>query len=268
MLPDIAVLMPVFNPGPDLKDSLDSLRAQTIPFKLYLVDDGSSAPADYNVRTKGIDAVILRLPRNLGITGAMNAGLTEIMKSPFKYIARLDAGDMCKPNRFAEQKKYLDAHADIAILGSAVEFIFRDADGAILDTHTVVYPATPEACAAKLYFNITVIHPAMLIRRSVFENLKFYSEAYPAAEDFDLQWRAVKAGFKISNLPETLLTKEEFPGSISQKRRTRQIHSRLRIQWHNRNILSGKSWAGLAKSSLQLATPASLSASIKKIIHR
>ncbi len=39
----IAVLMPAYNPGPEIAHTLDSLRAQTVPFKLFVIDDGSAA---------------------------------------------------------------------------------------------------------------------------------------------------------------------------------------------------------------------------------
>lgn len=267
-VPHIAVLLPVYNPGDDFKLSLDSLRSQTVPFKLYLVDDGSKFITDYEGLTEGMDVQIIRLPQNLGITGAMNAGITEILKSSHPYVARLDSGDMCKPERFAKQMAYLDSHPDIFILGSAVEFRLRDKEGVLLDSHIINFPSTPEGSRKKLFFNIACTHPAMMFRREVFEHLKGYSEIYPAAEDFELMWRASRRGLHIANLPEVLLIKEEFPGSISQKRRRKQILSRLRIQWANRNLLSARSWAGLVKSSVQFATPASFTLAVKKIIYR
>jgi GT2 family glycosyltransferase len=265
---EIAVLMPVYNPGKDLVLTLDSLRAQSLPYKLYLVDDGSKFHADYETLCLGIDAEIIRLPLNLGITGAMNAGLDLILKTPVKFIARIDAGDICKPQRFAKQIAFLKSNPDISILGSAVEFRLRDANENLLESHINSYPASAEGSRQKLFFNVAAIHPAMMIRRDVFEKLKGYSESYPAAEDFDLMWRASKAGLNIANLADVLLVKEEYPGSISQKRRKKQIFNRLRIQWANRNLASARSWVGLTKSSIQLVTPASLSNAIRKVIKR
>jgi glycosyltransferase involved in cell wall biosynthesis len=44
--PNIAVLLPSYNPGPEIVGTLDSLRAQSIPFRLFLVDDGSAVQTD------------------------------------------------------------------------------------------------------------------------------------------------------------------------------------------------------------------------------
>ncbi len=254
--PRIAVLIPSYNPGTELQGTLDSLRSQTVSFRLFIVDDGSKQPGDYETLTAGMDARIIRLPQNLGITGAMNAGLAEILSGSFDYIARLDIGDFCSRDRFAKQLAFMDSNRDVGIVGSAVEFRLFDAAHNLIGSKLLLFPTTPEGAAKRLLFNIAIIHPAMLIRRSVFENLKTYSENYPAAEDFDLQWRAHKAGFKLTNLPETLLIKEETPGSISQKRRRKQIMSRLRIQWDNRDLANLRCWAGLVKSFLTWAMPA------------
>jgi GT2 family glycosyltransferase len=266
--PEIAMLMPVYNPGADLVGTLDSLRAQTIPFKLFLVDDGSKFHTDYETLTQGLDVNILRLPKNLGITGAMNAGLDEILKGPYPLVARLDAGDMSRPERLERQRDYFHTHPEISILGSAVEFRLKNAEDELTATQFIHFPENAEGCRRRLFWNVPCIHPAMMLRRDVFVKLNGYSEAYPAAEDYDLMWRADKAGYKMSNLPEFLLIKEEYPGSISQKRRHRQIFSRLQIQWANRNLLVPRCWVGLAKSITQLVTPAWLSMAVKNIINR
>ena len=174
-----------------------------------------------------MDVVILRLPQNLGITGAMNAGLAALMRERPDYVARIDTGDFCTPDRFHKQLAYMDANPNIGILGSAVEFRIFDNDNKLTGSKVMSFPQDRAACAERLFLNSSVIHPAMLIRRECLKPCKAYSEDYPAAEDFDLLWRAHKAGFGLVNLPDTLLIKEETPGSISQKRRRRQVWSRL-----------------------------------------
>jgi GT2 family glycosyltransferase len=255
--PEIAVLLPSYNPGPELAGTLDSLRAQTQPFRLFLVDDGSKFSVDYETLTHGMDARILRLPRNLGITGAMNAGLVSILAGTFSYVARIDAGDFCVPQRFEKQLAFMKANPAVGIAGSAVQFRLFDGNNTLIGEKTMVFPLSDAACVARLPLNSPIIHPAMMIRRAVFDKLKAYSEAYPAAEDLDLLWRAHLAGFKLVNLPETLLVKEETPGSISQRRRRKQLLSRLRIQWDNRNLFSSRCWVGMAKSIVTWALPAS-----------
>jgi GT2 family glycosyltransferase len=264
----IAVLMPVYNPDQSLALTLNSLKAQTMPFKLYLVDDGSKFHTDYETLCDGLNVSIMRLAKNVGITGALNAGLVEILKSDCDYVARIDAGDMATPDRFKKQIAFLDQHHEISILGSQVELRDRDEAGQLKSTRVWALPTTAESCFKQMRYNVAVCHPAMMIRRVVFDRLKTYSDNFPAAEDFELSWRAVKAGFKINNLPEVLLIKEETPGSISQKRRRRQIHSRMRILWANRDIASAQSWVGLLRSFATLIFPVEVINLLKRLVGR
>jgi glycosyltransferase involved in cell wall biosynthesis len=268
MNPEIAVLLPVYNPSDDLEATLDSLRKQTLPFRLFLVDDGSKMNVAYEKLTAGMDTKIMRLPKNLGITGAMNAGLEEILKGHFAYIARIDSGDICKPERFSKQIGFLIENPNIDVLGSFVEMRQFDENNNLKSTRIWQVPLSPEGCRNYMYYNLPVSHPALMLRRRVYEKLNGYSEAYPAAEDFDLIWRATKAGFNITNLQDILVVKDENPNSISQKRRRRQIYSRLRIQWANRNLLKPASVIGLVRSALTFAAPASAIHFVRKILVR
>lgn len=259
----IAVLMPCFNPGPDLQGTLDSLRLQTVGFTLFLVDDGSSPCPDYASLCEGIDLKLVMLPENRGISAAMNAGLKELLTGGFDFVARIDAGDFCTPDRFAKQVAYLDSHPDIDILGSAAEFRLFDSRHKLTGTRLVHYPVTPELATRRLYFNSSVSHPTMMVRTKAYAALGAYSEAYPAAEDFELLWRAQLLGFKAMSLPDMLLIKEETPDSISHKRRRMQVLSRMRIQWAHRNLTSYLSWAGMAKSLVTFVLPSSVITTLK-----
>lgn len=265
MTPAIAVLMPVYKPGAEIAASIGSLRAQTLPFRLFIVDDGSPLAFDYEAAVRGLDARIIRLPKNLGITGALNAGLAEILNGNIGYIARLDSGDVCLPHRFARQKTYLDAHKDISIVGSAVKLSIVDGAGREVDARTIQFPAKPADALDRLWFNSPVSHPAIMMRRQVFERIGLYSEDYRAAEDYDLMWRAAQAGLSISNIEDVLLIKEETPHSISHQQARRQVTSRLLIQWANRNLMSPRSLVGLAKSVITLATPRDFLSAIKRL---
>jgi glycosyltransferase involved in cell wall biosynthesis len=264
--PDIAVLLPVFNADDDLILTLDSLRKQSAPFRLFLVDDGSSKKTDYEKHCQNIDCSIIRLPKNRGISGAMNEGLKLILAGEFKYIARIDAGDVCAPTRFAQQLAFLESHQTTDILGTAVQFQQQDNEGHIVAERIVDYPLTDEACVVRLHSNMPVSHPAIMIRRKVFETLREYSENYPAAEDYDLMWRATNAGFKLANLAEPLLIKIENPNSISQKYRRKQVFSRLRIQWRNHSLFNLRSYFGMLRSVVVLVAPRPLVSLVKSIL--
>jgi GT2 family glycosyltransferase len=261
---DIAVLIPSYNPGTGLTDTLNSLRRQAAPYHLYIVDDGSPQKPDYARELQGIPHTLIELPRNAGITGALNAGLAEIFRAGHRYIARMDCGDEMTPDRLARQKDYLDAHPDIAILGSWIEMIYTETNRRF----TMEWPVEHDDIVHGLWKNMTLSHPALMIRADAFRKLGHYSPLYDAAEDYELCRRAMRVGYRFHNIGEVLLIKTETRDSISWRKRRIQLKSRLRIQWLYRDLLKLSSLAGLLKTTAILMVPDSLAPRLKALISR
>jgi GT2 family glycosyltransferase len=247
---DIAVLMPVYNAGSEIVATLQSLRNQTVPLKLYLVDDGSKSKPDYQ---------ILLLPKNLGIIGALNAGLAEILKHDHRYIARMDNGDINSPDRFMKQSAYLDAHPDISLVGSAICFKY-EVTGLTITTKP---PLDTAANAKALRYNSPVPGAALLIRTSFMRQTDGFPTIYPAAEDYALEWLAYAKGHHINCLPEVLYTSVEMTNSISGGQRKAQLNSRLRLQLHYADWSNIHTYLGVMRTLLLMVLPVNVIRHIK-----
>jgi glycosyltransferase involved in cell wall biosynthesis len=255
MLPEIAVLMPVYNPTTDeIARTLKSLREQDEAFHLFLVDDGSPRKPDYAHLLDGIRHTLIELPLNQGITGALNAGLTALLTQPFRYIARIDCGDLALAGRFRKQKQFMQAHPELAIVGTGNKVIMPHRNGSYISKGD----GSQNAVARDIQYNSPVSHPTMMLRPDVFRKIGFYSNAFDAAEDYELVRRADRAGLRISIMPEILLLKIEDSNSISQRKRNRQLASRLRIQWKYRDLMNIHSIAGMLRTTLQIILPQKL----------
>ena len=57
---------------------------------------------------------------NGGPVRTRNRGVAEARG---RYVAGLDQDDLCLPDRFARQVAYLDAHPEVALLGTAANFL-------------------------------------------------------------------------------------------------------------------------------------------------
>jgi glycosyltransferase involved in cell wall biosynthesis len=258
MMPEIAVLMPVYNPTVDeIARTLESLREQDEAFHLFLVDDGSSRKPDYTRLLDGIDHTLIELPSNQGITGALNAGLGALLKLPFRYIARIDCGDLALPGRFRKQRQFMQAHPELAIIGTYNQVLIPHLNG----SYTARGDGSEKAIARDLQYNSPLSHPTMMLRPDVFRKIGLYSNAFDAAEDYELVRRADRAGLRISIMPEVLLLKIEDGNSISQRKRKKQLASRLRIQWKYRDLANVHSIAGMLRTMLQIVLP-------QKLIHQ
>src|SRR5262245_47416384 len=134
--PAVSVLMPVYNAGRFLAPALDSILAQTFAdFELIAIDDGSSdgsgkVLAEFAARDR---RVCVLTQENCGIVATLNRAL-ELARAPL--VARMDADDLSRPDRFAQQVAYLREHPDVAVVSGAMDQI--DEDDAYLQT--AVFP--------------------------------------------------------------------------------------------------------------------------------
>src|SRR4029077_13899137 len=104
--------------------------AQTFTdFELIAVDDGSSDRSGALLERFAAAGARVRGPRapGLGRAGALALAAGAARGG---YFARQDDDDRSEPARFARQVEHLDAHPDVAVLGTAATVI--DEAGAAL----------------------------------------------------------------------------------------------------------------------------------------
>ncbi len=68
-----------------------------------------------------------------------------------------------------------------------------------------------------------------MFRTQALDEIGMYSMRFPAAEDYEFFYRFVDLG-KVANLDEVLIQALDDPTGISQRRRRRQILSRMKIK--------------------------------------
>ncbi|MES9845974.1 MAG: glycosyltransferase [Candidatus Sedimenticola sp. PURPLELP] len=195
----ISVLMPCYNAEKFIRRSIESVLSQHSPeFELVIVDDGSidntaaiiAGYQDSRIR-------LLRLESNSGIVTALNAGLKVCRGS---YIARMDADDICLEGRLAQQSDYLDSHADVVAVGSAV-VNFNEA-GHLVE---IGYPTDHSNILLHLLlFERTLCHPSVMFRANVIEAGVRYQEKRSLCEDYDLWFQLSKIG-RLANIERPLL---------------------------------------------------------------
>ena len=157
-----AVLIPHYNNPEGLLKSLSSIGKDEA-VDVWVVDDGSQRKPDETAAKKAFDGRIRfgYLPRNQGIQFALNAGLVEI-EQHYEYVARLDCGDTCAPNRFRLQMEFLDNNPKIMLLGSAVTFVDTEGDSPIHADIAGEGPKNPACHASELCLRTPRSDVAML----------------------------------------------------------------------------------------------------------
>lgn len=241
---DTAVVMAAFNAEQTIIPAVASILASTLPVDLYVVDDCSERPmADHLSQFRGRIEVI-RLGKNMGPANARNAALKKILSQGYKYVAISDSDDLSYATRFEKQRAYLDAHDDVAACATSVREFDGSTDRTIRFLELEMAPAEVKNV---LYFNSSIAHPAIMYRCDMLRKVGLYSNRYPAAEDYELL-RRIAVNHKIASLSECLVDYRVWPGSVSHRRRYRQLFDRLAIQWQYFEPLNWRSWAGLART--------------------
>lgn len=146
--------------------------------------------------------------KNMGLTASLNRGLSL---ASGKYIARMDADDVCLATRFEHQLKYLEEN-DYDLIGGITQMI--DEDGNTIYSISKV-PQDFNKIKKALKYGQCIAHPTWFGKKEVFDTLGGYRNM-PLCEDYDFTLRAVLKGFKISNLNETVLKYRMTSNSISR----------------------------------------------------
>jgi glycosyltransferase involved in cell wall biosynthesis len=235
--PKLSVLMPVYNAARYLTEAVESILAQTFRnFEFVIVNDGSTDRSTRILeRFAKRDARIHLITRpNTGIVGALNDGL-QYCKCDL--IARMDADDVSMPERFERQLAFMDAHPQVACLGTRVLGI--DPYGGVLFTSD--HALTHEQIDAGLLRGSgwSIVHPAAMMRKNAVLAVGGYRKEFQWAEDLDLFLRLAETA-KLANLPDVLLQYRQHPDSVNRTKQNEQVRVITAVvhEAHKRRSLS------------------------------
>lgn len=218
-VPEVSVLMPVYNAAPYLAEAVNSILGQTFrAFELIAVDDGSTDGSLGILRRFAAEDPRVRLVccPHAGIVGALNDGLAMARAD---LLARMDADDVALPERLARQVAYMRAHPECVLLGTALQVM--DPDG---EPICHLWCRTSHEELAALPFQIreaNMFHNAVMMRTAVLREVGGYRKAFEWAEDFDLWLRLAERG-RLANLNEALVKYRLHRRSVSHLRAAEQ----------------------------------------------
>lgn len=210
MKPVISVILPVYNGSRFLKEAIDSILNQTFSnFELIIINDGSTDETQAIISSYNDSRIRSFDKKNSGLIDTLLFG---IKKCNADWIARMDADDICFPNRFEIQLQYISE--EVAVIGS---------QALLIDENGIEYGRTKFENnhlgimnkIENLFSNI--IHPSVLINKRLLEKVGGYDPKMHVAEDFDLWLRISKIG-KLINVNETLIKLRKHDDNISSKK--------------------------------------------------
>ncbi|MES2796051.1 MAG: glycosyltransferase [Bacteroidota bacterium] len=218
IIPNITVLMPVYNCELYINEAIDSILNQTYTnFEFLIIDDASTDKTVSIIKTYTDSKIqLIEKPLNTGLTNSLNLGL-QLAKG--KYIARMDGDDISLPERFEKQVVFLEANPEVVLCGTLFNAIGSEL--------VIKLPEHYEDIKLGLLKGNCIAHPSVMIRNQVLDEFSiFYDVSKEPAEDFDLWVRLISFG-KLYNLQEVLLNYRVHNTQVSQKREIAQIQSAL-----------------------------------------
>jgi|SRR5437867_2044683 len=234
-MPEVTLVMSVFNGEPFLAAALDSLMAQSVQeFAIIVVNDGSTDGSaqilDEYAGRRGRMQVIHQ--RNSGVAEAVNRAC-DLVKTP--YIARMDADDISLPDRLARQLGFLRRRPQVALLGGGAEFI--NARGAMM--FKVDVPTRDDEIKATLPERNVFVHSTVVMRREALLAVGGYRRAFTLAEDYDL-WLRIAERYELANLAEVLVRYRVHRRQVSTTRLQEQARAAVGARLSARLRQSGK----------------------------
>lgn len=218
--PIISVLLPVYNGMPFLPATVESVLAQTEQrWVLYAINDGSQDKSGSWLDGVADPRINVIHQNNQGLSQTLNNGLKRCQT---KYIARIDADDICHPQRFAKQVDYLEQHPQVGLLGTQIRRMGvcgTDAGSHLPLDHEQIVDAL-------LNGEHAICHPTIMCRRETFLKVGDYKAC--VGEDWDMYLRFAEI-CELANHPDCLLDYRFHAGSING---AKMAEMRQRIRFH------------------------------------
>ena len=200
----ICVIIPVYNRPDKIRRAVGSVFAQTYsPAEIIVVDDHStdSTPAVLSELSAQYlhEMVVLRHSENKGVAAARNTGITAASAD---WIAFLDSDDEWMPEKLERQVRFHREHPELKI-SQCDELWIRD--GEHMTKRRIHRKEGGQIFRESL--KLCLVSPsAVLMHRTLFDEIGDFDESFPACEDYDL-WLRILTEYPIGYLDEPLLTR-------------------------------------------------------------
>lgn len=209
----IAVIMTAYNEEKEwLCECMDSVLGQTYDnLHLYVLLDNPDNDAlkdllkSYEEKDSRVSFFVNE--KNLGLVRSLNKLLDIVTE---KYIARMDADDICEPDRLEKEMKFLtDNNLDFVMTDCS--FLYPNGErGCGQSLPALIGEVFNEASA---YGNVS-LHNTWLVKKEVYDSLKGYRDVR-FCEDYDFVLRAIQHKFAIGRMSEETVVYRLREGSVS-----------------------------------------------------
>ncbi len=218
-MPEVSVIIPLYNKGLYINRALTSILDQTIrDFEVIVVDDGSTDNGAETVRKINDPRIRLVRQKNQGVSAARNRGVSE---SSADFVAFLDADDEWMPSHLETMIRLRAKYPEAGMY--ATEYKICMPDGKLRWPDFKDIPAAPWEGRLSNYFRISalgenpVTSSSVGIPKRIFLEAGRFSTGYWYGEDDDLWGRiALKYPVAFSRQPGAINHREAVNRACSK----------------------------------------------------
>lgn len=217
----ISVIMSVYNCEDTLRESIDSILAQTYDNWEFVIcndasTDGTQAILDEYQAKYPEKFVLVSNETNMRLACSLNHCLQY---ATGELVARMDGDDISVPERFEKQVAFLKTHPEIDLVGALMQRFNENGMADVMSAKE--YPDKFDMRSGPPMFHATI-----MTYKRVYDALGGYTvaERTKRAQDYDLWFRFFAAGYRPCNLQEVLYLVREDMNAI--KRRT------FKVRWN------------------------------------
>ena len=230
-----AVVTPNLNQSHFLGTALESLKYQPVPFKLAVMDGGSTDNFRGVVEKYSDIITYLKSERDEGQAAAIKEGKNIISGD---IVAWLNADDYYFPGALGKVAAYFEKNPELDVLyGDAVHV---SPEGSFLS----YFPAIQEFNANDLTRTCFICQPACFVRRSAYERLRGVNADLTYTMDWDLWCRLSASGAKFCYFHEVLAAVRYYPGTKTLSRNWKRYMEIWRIEKKYGYRIFPRAWLG------------------------
>lgn len=193
----VSVIIPAYQSSQTIRETLESVFAQSIPVaEVIVIDDGSTDGLDEALQPFESRIVVLK-QKNSGAASARNNGIRH---SSGEIIAFLDADDVWLPEKLASQLPLFD-NQNVGVVFGNVYFLN---EGKLQEkTYFDLYkPYRGSNLFIPLFAQDFIPMLSVLVRRPILDQVGLFDESIRNVEDYDLWMKiAMKTEFDYVQEP-------------------------------------------------------------------
>lgn len=211
----VSIIIPVYNGEKYVSEAIDSVLNQTYKdFEIIVIDDGSKDNT-LNILRMYRDKIKWKSQENRGQASAINEGI-NIAKG--KYIAYLDADDVCLPERFEKQVEYLDEHPNVSLVYSDRYNINEN------EEIQGIFNSRPHDNFIILQQNY-ISRSVVMHKKECLDKVGLFDESITGSDDWDM-WIRISEKFEMSYINKPLVKYRVHKENISLIRPKRLDYGR------------------------------------------